>query len=176
MKNQNYFQITLNASAAWIKRKKGLLLWLIVATTCTPLKGSPKRSQISHGDVVPKLQQDVKAELPLLMITSFDLTILIIILHPKRIRMNMFYQSYPNKLISDYVERVSHMSRTQTGAPALVDSRGYMYTMHRIAKVSKKTSWQCRSKNSGCKARCQTLNGVILSFYSDHIHPPPLSD
>ena len=68
------------------------------------------------------------------------------------------------------------MIRTQTGTPALVDSRGYNYIIHRVAKESKKTTWRCRSKASKCKARCHTLNDVILSFFSDHNHPPPLSD
>ena len=83
---------------------------------------------------------------------------------------------FVNKLISDYVERITQMSRTQKGAPALIDSRGYVYTMHRVSKVSKKTSWRCRLEATGCKARCHTLNDVILSFYSDHNHAPPISD
>ena len=65
------------------------------------------------------------------------------------------------------------MTHSQHGRTVIIDSRDYMYTMERVNKVSQKTFWQCRSKHKGCKARCHTFNDLILSFYSDHNHPPP---
>ena len=65
------------------------------------------------------------------------------------------------------------MSKTQKGKPVLIDSQDYMYTIDRVAKLSKKTAWQCRSKHLNCKARLTTLNNQIIKFCNEHNHPPP---
>ena len=106
----------------------------------------------------------------LLMTTSLDSTMSINILH---LKIRQMY-SFQNKLISDYIEPISQMVRTQTGAPAMVDSRGYNYIIHRVSKKDKKTAWRCRFKTSlWCNARATTLGDYIIKFYNEHNHPVP---
>ena len=108
--------------------------------------------------------------LRLLMTTSLDSTMSISILH---LKIRQMY-SFQNKLISDYIEPISQMVRTQTGAPAMVDSRGYNYIIHRVSKKDKKTAWRCRFKTSlWCNARATTLGDYIIKFYNEHNHPVP---
>ena len=80
-----------------------------------------------------------------------------------------------NKLISDFVERITRTTHSQTGGTVLIDSRDYMYNKERINKVTQKPEWYCRSKHkTKCKARCHTLHDVILKFSGGaHNHPPP---
>ena len=82
-----------------------------------------------------------------------------------------------NKLLSDYVERINRITKTQVGGTALIDSRDYMYIFERKSKKCQNISWQCRSKiRLGCKARATTRDGLILRFTNEHNHPPPELD
>ena len=79
-----------------------------------------------------------------------------------------------NKLISDYVERITRTTQSQRGEAVIVDSRNYMYNVERVTKVSQKTVWYCRSKHkTKCKARAHTFKDLILKFSYEHNHPPP---
>ena len=80
-------------------------------------------------------------------------------------------------LLSDYVERINRITKTQVGGTALIDSRDYMYIFERKSKKCQNISWQCRSKiRLGCKARATTRDGLILRFTNEHNHPPPELD
>ena len=98
----------------------------------------------------------------------------IIILHQNWMTLLLIKYKCQIKLFSDYVEPVHRMTKTQKGAPVMIDSRDYMYTIERVAKISGKTHWRCRSKNAlGCNARATTLNDYIIRFYNEHKHSPP---
>ena len=80
-------------------------------------------------------------------------------------------------ILSDIVEYIPRMLKTQRGKPVLIDRDDYMYTIERMGKLSKKTAWQCRHKHLGCKARITTLNNYIIKFSNEHNHsPPPTED
>ena len=115
-----------------------------------------------------------------MILSSSFLAIIIILHHPMNrtdnwlhLRKNLLL----NKLISDYVERITRTTRSQLGGTIIIDSRNYEYTIDRINKETQKTVWRCRSKHkTKCKARAHTFNDLILKFSCDHNHPPPPND
>ena len=76
-------------------------------------------------------------------------------------------------LLSDYIERITRTTKTQRGSDAIIDSRDFMYTISRVAKNTKQTTWKCQKKHLGCFATVTTMNGYIIKFAGHHDHPPP---
>ena len=62
-------------------------------------------------------------------------------------------------------------STSAKGTPVLIDSRDFMYTIDRVNKYNKTTSWRCRLKNSlRCNARLSTADKKIIKFINEHNH------
>ena len=91
---------------------------------------------------------------------------------PKVLRQNKLLSDF-NEYIPRGAERINRTTRSSHGKTIIIDSSDYHYSIERVAKNSKKTAWQCRSKKSGCKGRITTLDNYIIRFTNSHNHPPP---
>ena len=77
-------------------------------------------------------------------------------------------------IFADFVEPVKAFSKTQKGAPLMIDQKNFTYLKVKVSEKSHRIYWRCQMSRSteNCKARATTLFNKIVAFTFEHNHEP----